>query len=102
MPPVSLFEPLPGSGEPTVEIQIDGRPHRVPSHYTVAAAMLAAGVTTCGTRPGGDAQRAPFCLMGLCFECLVEIDGIPNRHGCMTRVSPGMQVRSMHGQPELA
>ena len=36
--------------------------------------------------------RAPYCMMGVCFECLVEIDGLANRQACMVRVRPGMQV----------
>ena len=33
------------------------------------------------------APRGPFCMMGVCFDCLVEIDGLPNRQACMTRRS---------------
>ena len=32
-------------------------------------------------------------MMGVCFECLVEIDDIANRQACMTRVRDGMVVR---------
>ena len=35
-------------------------------------------------------KRAPYCLMGTCFECLMEIDGIANRQACMTIVAEGM------------
>ncbi|MDR5664870.1 (2Fe-2S)-binding protein, partial [Burkholderia cenocepacia] len=44
----------------------------------------------------------PFCMMGVCFDCLVEIDGVPNVQGCMTPVADGMQVRAMHGKARLA
>ena len=46
--------------------------------------------------------RGPFCMMGVCFDCLVEVDGVPNVQGCMTLVSDGMQVRKMHGKARLA
>jgi NADH dehydrogenase/NADH:ubiquinone oxidoreductase subunit G len=36
-------------------------------------------------------------MMGVCFECLVEIDGIPNQQACMTPVKEGMQVRLQKG-----
>ena len=37
--------------------------------------------------------RAPLCLMGVCFECLVEIDGQANQQGCLVRVRNGMRIR---------
>jgi D-hydroxyproline dehydrogenase subunit gamma len=37
--------------------------------------------------------RAPLCMMGVCFECLVEIDGQANQQGCMVRVREGMRIR---------
>ena len=40
--------------------------------------------------------------MGACFECLVEIDGQPNRQACMTRVAPGMQIATQRGAPRVA
>jgi len=40
--------------------------------------------------------------MGVCFDCLVEIDGVPNRQGCMTTVQDGMRVRRMQGARSIA
>jgi NADH dehydrogenase/NADH:ubiquinone oxidoreductase subunit G len=40
-------------------------------------------------------------MMGACFECLVEIDGEPNRQACMTPVTEGMKVRPMKGARAL-
>jgi NADH dehydrogenase/NADH:ubiquinone oxidoreductase subunit G len=40
--------------------------------------------------------------MGVCFDCLVEIDGVPNVQACMTRVREGMRVRPMPGKARLA
>ena len=53
---------------------------------TVAAALTAAGITTFRqTRDG--AARGLFCGMGVCQDCLVEIDGRPNQRACMTRIA---------------
>lgn len=60
---------------------------------TVAAALLIAGVTSLRDTPVSGSPRGPFCLMGSCFDCLVEIDGIPNRQACMVEVAEGMTVR---------
>ena len=35
----------------------------------------------------------PYCLMGVCFECLMEIDGEPDVQSCLVTVREGMVVR---------
>jgi predicted molibdopterin-dependent oxidoreductase YjgC len=40
-------------------------------------------------------------MMGACFDCLVEIDGVPSRQSCMVTVRDGMRVRSQEGAREL-
>ncbi|RDJ93162.1 (2Fe-2S)-binding protein, partial [Lacticaseibacillus rhamnosus] len=47
------------------------------------------------------ASRAPYCMMGACFDCLVTIDGVGNRQGCMVKVVSGMRVDTQHGKREL-
>ena len=64
---------------------------------TVAAALLSNGVRTSREHPVTGEGRAPFCMMGTCFECLVEIDGVPNKQACQVKVSKGMQVRRQIG-----
>jgi len=81
---------LPPSAD--VPLTIDGTPFVARAGDTVAAALLAAGVTVFRTTAGSGAPRGPYCLMGTCFECAVEIDGAPNRQACMTPVQPGMRV----------
>lgn len=80
-----------------VRIEIEGRSVEAARGETVAAAMLAAGLAAFRTTPVSGAARGPFCLMGACFDCLVEIDGVPNRQACMVRVAEGMRVRRMSG-----
>ena len=74
-----------------LNIFINGRP--TPAHIgqSVAAALWAAGVTTLRHSPTGQ-PRGPFCCMGICYECVVTIDGIPGQRACMTPVRPGMHV----------
>jgi predicted molibdopterin-dependent oxidoreductase YjgC len=85
-----------------VRIDIEGAHRRVPSHYTVAVALLESGALACRTTPVSGAPRGPFCMMGVCFDCLVEVDGVPNVQACMTRVRDGMRVRPMSGKARLA
>lgn len=97
-----LFKTLPRAANGTVRIFIDGMPYQVPRGLNVAAALLANGPLACRTTVVSGAERAPFCMMGVCFDCLVEIDGVPNRQGCMTTVQDGMRVRRMQGARSIA
>jgi D-hydroxyproline dehydrogenase subunit gamma len=84
-------------GEATVRLFFDGRAMQAPVGCGVAAALLANGVSTFRTTPVSGAPRAPYCMMGACFDCLVEIDGQPNRQSCLVPVAEGMQVRTQAG-----
>ena len=66
---------------------------------SVAAALLVAGVTHFRSALISREPRAPFCMIGNCFECLVEIDGVPNCQACRVEVEEGMQVRIQRGLP---
>jgi len=80
-----------------VNLVVEGRPVQARAGDSVAAAMLEAGVTVFRETPVSGAPRAPLCLMGVCFDCLVEVDGRPNVQACMTPVAEGMRVRLQHG-----
>ena len=83
-----------------VAITVDGKPIRARVGDTVAVALLAAGIDHCRTTPVAGAPRAPYCLMGVCFECLVTIDGVGSRQGCLVPVRDGMAVETQVGRRE--
>lgn len=76
-----------------VTVALDGNPLQVPAGETVAAMILATANPACRQTPESGRDRAPFCMIGACFDCLVEVDGVPNIQGCMTVVRDGMTVR---------
>ena len=78
---------------PTVSFTFEGRPLTAAPTDTVASALMLAGVQATREAPVTGSPRGPYCLMGVCFECLVEIDGVPNRQACMVPVRDGMVVR---------
>ena len=94
-----MFKRLDDTGV-AVTLQVDGKPIRVRAGDTVAAAMLAAGIDHCRTTPVTGVPRAPYCLMGVCFDCLVTIDGIGSRQGCLVPVREGMAVETQLGKRE--
>ena len=101
MPNASMFRRLPSRPADEITLTVDGRPVPARTGDTVAAAVLAAGLRSTRTTPVSGSRRAPYCLMGVCFECLMEIDGVPNRQACMTLVEDGMQVRRQEGARTL-
>jgi predicted molibdopterin-dependent oxidoreductase YjgC len=96
-----MFKRLPRSTAETVTILIEGQPVETAAGDTVAAAVLSAGLGPVRTTPVSASPRSPYCLMGVCFDCLMEIDGVPNQQACMTRVREGMRVRRQHGAPSV-
>ena len=95
---MSLFKPLDASaGRRTVTVEFNGRPLQVEDGQSVAAALLAAGVSRFRSTPVSGAPRAPYCMLGVCFECLMEIDGVASRQACLIQVREGMSIRTQEG-----
>ena len=93
------------AGDPAASalaITIDGQPHAARNGDTVAATLLAAGFAACRTTPVTGSARGPFCMMGVCFDCLVVIDGQPNQQGCMIPVRDGMRIDRQQGARTVA
>ena len=97
-----MFRPRPDSGRPTVAVEVDGRSVQVPAGASAAAAVLIAGLGSIRDTAVGGAPRLPYCMMGVCFDCLAEIDGEPNRQSCMVTARPGMRIRRQRGARSVA
>jgi D-hydroxyproline dehydrogenase subunit gamma len=97
-----MFRRLPDVAIDPVAITVDGRPVVARAGDTVAAALLAAGIDHCRLTPVSGAPRAPYCLMGVCFDCLVTIDRVGNRQSCLIPVRAGMRVETQRGARAIA
>jgi succinate dehydrogenase/fumarate reductase-like Fe-S protein len=97
-----MFRRRPDAPPTTVAVTVEGRTIRVPAGATAAAAFLLAGLPSIRETPARDTPRAPYCLMGVCFECLMIIDGVPSRQACQTSVRQGMRIARQHGVRELS
>jgi predicted molibdopterin-dependent oxidoreductase YjgC len=95
-----LHENRPGVAR--VTITFEGKQLEVPAGETVIAAVMAAGAGYNRTTSISGEHRAAYCQMGVCFECLMEIDGIPNQQACMIQVRHGMVINRQRGARELA
>jgi len=74
------------------DIEVDGRLVPAESGQTIAAALIGAGISVFRHTPSG-APRGIFCGMGVCFDCLVTVDGLADQRACVTPVRPGMRVQ---------
>lgn len=97
MPTEPLFRPISAASEPFIDVEFDGRRLAVLGERSVAAALLVAGVSRFRSTPVSGAPRAPYCMTGACFECLLEIDGVANRQACLVPVQPGMKICPQEG-----
>jgi hypothetical protein len=95
-----MFKPLPDAADATVTVVIGDRSVAVPEGCTAAAAMLMQGAGITRTTPVSGEGRAPYCMMGVCFECLMTIDGEPNQQGCLVIVREGMRIEPQLGKAE--
>lgn len=84
---------------PTVTLTVDGREVEARPGETIATALLAAGVVAFRSGDRRRDARAPYCGMGVCFECAVRIEGGPRVRACMTPVRPGLSVRTAASEP---
>jgi D-hydroxyproline dehydrogenase subunit gamma len=87
-----MFRRLPDAEFAMIEVTVDGRHERVRAGDTVAAALLSLGIRQNRVSDVSGAPRGPYCMMGVCFECLVTIDGVGNRQGCLIPVLAGMRI----------
>ena len=74
-----------------VEIFVDGKPIPAYPGESLAAALLAAGIVRLRYSPRAGTPRGAFCLMGVCQECVVQVDG-RNTESCLRPVRQGMVV----------
>jgi len=73
-----------------VTISVNGLQVRAYAGETVHAALLASGFQT--LRRAGKEPRGVFCGMGVCYDCLITVNGRPRQRACMTLVHDQMEI----------
>ncbi|MFI8089698.1 (2Fe-2S)-binding protein [Streptomyces sp. NPDC086080] len=82
------------------EIVVDGESLPFVEGQTVAAALVAVGRVAWRTTRVGHRPRGVFCGIGVCFDCLVTIDGSGGQRACLVPARPGMTVTTGEGDDE--
>ncbi len=79
------------------EISFDGRPIPAQDGWTVGAALTAAGIRSWRTTRVAGAPRGLFCGIGVCFDCLVTVNGAPSLRACLVPARPGDSISTQEG-----
>ena len=89
--------------EPTapITVEIDGAAVSAELGESVAAVLMRQAEQWSRLTPVSGARRAPYCMMGICFDCLAEVDGTPSVQTCLTPVRDGMIVKRQRGKRRL-
>lgn len=90
-----ILDPLPAAA--AVRITVDGESLDARAGEPVAAALLAHGRRVCRTTARTGEPRGIFCAVGLCGDCIMQVDGVPGVRTCVTPARDGMDVRTQHG-----
>lgn len=75
----------------------DGKPVAAREGQTVGAALLAAGIRSWRTTRFEHRPRGIFCGVGVCFDCLVVVNGEPGVRACLAPAREGDEVRTQRG-----
>ncbi|KPI14687.1 hypothetical protein OK074_2231 [Actinobacteria bacterium OK074] len=94
MNPLRLVRARP---QPPFTVTLDGREIEALPGQTVAAALWAADVTAWRTTRGEARPRGVFCGIGVCFDCLVTVNDVPNQRACLLPLQPGDTIRTQVG-----
>ena len=92
---------LPPETGPELTIEYEGKPLSARQGEPAACALLAAGETVFSRSIKYHRPRGPFCMAGSCSNCLMRIDGVPNRFSCRTPVQPGMRLERQNAYPSV-
>jgi D-hydroxyproline dehydrogenase subunit gamma len=99
--PVSIFRKLPDFVAPTLTVYIDGQAVTAEYGETVAAVLLREGKIASRTTPVHGSPRAPYCMMGVCFDCLAIVNGVASTQTCLMTVEEGMRVERQLGRKKV-
>jgi predicted molibdopterin-dependent oxidoreductase YjgC len=83
-----------GERRARIEVQVDGRAVTARAGESVLALLWAGGARALHWTARTGEPRGFLCGIGVCFDCLVTVDGVPGIRACMTAVAAGMRVET--------
>src|SRR5688572_23236678 len=80
-----------------VTVTIDGVAVEAEAGEPVAAVLLRSEPRYARIHPVSGRPRAPYCMMGVCFDCMAVVDGVPSTQTCLATVRDGMVIERQRG-----
>lgn len=96
-----MFRKLHEPDPQRVTVHIDGVPTLAEPGESVAAVLLRQSEDWSRLTPVSGSRRAPYCMMGVCFDCLAEIDGVASVQTCLKPVCEGMKIKRQRGKRRI-
>lgn len=85
---------IPHQRGPRLNVTVDGEPVEAYAGETAATVLIAAGHIMYQHAATEHPHKCLFCGMGVCFNCVLTINGIPNTRACLTTVTEGMVIET--------
>lgn len=80
-----------GTGAP-ITLTFDGRPVPAEVGDSVGSALTRAGVRAWRNTRRKGRPRGLFCGIGICYDCLLTVDGAPDQRACLVPAADGMEL----------
>lgn len=80
-----------------MRVRFDDREFEAEEGQTIAGMLLANGIRSWRTTRGADRPRGLFCGIGVCFDCLVRVNGVPDVRACQRVLADGDDIRTQAG-----
>ena len=97
-----MFRQINDTRGPVLTLTVDGQSVTAQPGESVAAVLLRQPTPASRSTPVHGSPRAPFCMMGVCFDCLAIVDGAASTQSCLVTVREGMHVERQFGRRSLA
>jgi predicted molibdopterin-dependent oxidoreductase YjgC len=89
-------DPIRPASPASVSIQFDGAPIEGVAGQSIAGVVLASGPLAFRRTSVSGKPRGVFCGIGVCFDCLVEVNGDRDVRACQRRAVDGDVVITQH------
>ncbi|MBI0384302.1 (2Fe-2S)-binding protein [Streptomyces albiflaviniger] len=86
------------TGSSSCRLTFDGTTVTARPGQSVGAALVAAGIVAWRTTRREGRPRGLFCGIGVCFDCLITVDGRPGQRACLVPARDGMRLSAEGGR----
>jgi hypothetical protein len=89
-------------GQPSLRLTFEGRTISARPGQSVGAALVSAGITAWRSTRRAGRPRGLFCGIGVCYDCLISVDGHPAQRACVVPAADGMRLGAAEGDDDAS